>query len=81
VSTILAAMVAKARTAGGALFAVISLPLLLFLLKVAVTLTTLAIKGNEQPPVQKTLLLAALAGFAVVYVTASLLLFEFVWKE
>jgi heme exporter protein B len=81
VSTILAAMVAKARTAGGALYPVICLPMLLFMLKVAVTTTTLALKGAEQPPVSIPILLGSLGGFAVVYFTASLMLFEFVWKE
>ncbi len=86
VSTILAAMVAKARTAGGALFAVICLPILLFLLKVAVTVTTFAFKGESLPAVADVgrtqfALLAALAAFAIVFVTVSLMLFEFVWKE
>ncbi len=86
VSTMLAAMVAKARTAGGALFAVISLPVLLFLLKIAVDATTLAFQGTAQPVVAEAgrtqwALLAALAAFAVVFITASLMLFEYVWKE
>lgn len=86
VSTILAAMVAKARTASGALFAVICLPILLFLLKVAVTATTFAFQGASRPAVAdigrtQFALLAALAAFAVVFVTVSLMLFEYVWKE
>jgi heme exporter protein B len=86
VSTILAAMVAKARTAGGALFAVICLPILLFLLKAAVTATTFAFKSESLPAVADVgrtqfALLAALAAFAVVFVTVSLMLFEYVWKE
>jgi heme exporter protein B len=86
VSTILAAMVAQARTTGGALFAVISLPVLLPLLGIAVKVTTFALKGAGQLAVENVgrtqlSLLGALAAFVVIFVTASLLLFEYVWKE
>jgi heme exporter protein B len=77
-ATLIAAIVAKA-SAKGALFTVLSFPVLLPVLiagingtKIAVTSDTFLAAGSE---------VQVLFAFSVVIITASLLLFDFVWNE
>lgn len=76
-TTLIAAIIARA-SARGALFAVLSFPLLTPLLVVAIRATALTIEGVTWaaigPPLQ------ILAAYAVALFTASLLLFEVVWE-
>lgn len=76
VATIIAAIISRAN-AKGALFAVLSFPITLPILVSAIHGTTLSIQG-------KTFLncmseIQVLISFTIVIVTASILLFEFVW--
>ena len=76
-TTLIAAIIARA-SARGALFAVLSFPLLTPLLVVAIRATALTIEGVTWavigPPLQ------ILAAYAVALFTASLLLFDVVWE-
>lgn len=77
-STILAAIIAKANTKG-TLFPVLAFPVLLPLLLTAINATRLSTEGaffTEAIPEFQILL-----SFIVVMITASLLLFDFVWKD
>ena len=77
-TTLVAAIISKAAVKG-ALFAVLSFPILLLplMLLVIASDTVLAAEpgGSIQAPVQ------GLVAYTVVMVTASVLLFRFVWKE
>jgi heme exporter protein B len=77
-TTIVAAIIARAA-ARGALFAVLSFPLLIPLLLVLVAATQKCLSGEGlgfgQPELQ------FLLAYPVVTMTASFLLFRFVWKE
>jgi heme exporter protein B len=77
-TTLVAAIISKAAVKG-ALFAVLSFPILLLplMLLVMASDTVLAAEqgGSIQAPVQ------GLVAYTVVMVTASVLLFRFVWKE
>jgi heme exporter protein B len=78
-STLLAAMVAKTGTRG-ALFVVIALPVLLPLLVMAISGTTAALLG-ERHVEEAWRNLAGITAFTVATVTASLMLFPFVWED
>lgn len=77
-STILAAIVAKANTKG-TLYPVLSFPILLPLLISVISLTKLAVEGAEW---SKTIQdFQVLIAYLIIALTASLLLFDFIWKE
>jgi heme exporter protein B len=75
-STLLAALVAKTSNRGS-LFVVLAFPLLLPLLVCAINGTVGAFLGTRPAEVGSNLMV--LAAFLVATVTASLMLFEFVW--
>ena len=77
-TTIIAAMVSKAHIKG-ALFAVLSFPILLPLLIVCIDGTYLSIQGASFS--QGVSDLKVLISFSVVMLVLSLLLFDWVWKE
>jgi len=77
-TTIVAALIAKAA-ARGALFGGLAFPLLLPLLLAAVSGTRRALEGASCAAAGAELRL--LVSFAVVMITASILLFEYVWSE
>ena len=77
-TTIIAAIIAKANSKG-TLFPVLSFPILLPLLMAGISATRIAMEGQTWSDAWPDLQL--LASFIVVVVTASYLLFDFVWKE
>jgi heme exporter protein B len=77
-TTIIAAIVSKARVKG-ALFAVLSFPILLPLLVTAIHGTSLAIEGSKFS--QGWSELKVLLSYCVVIGVGSFLLFDFVWRE
>ena len=77
-TTIIAAIISKARTKG-ALFAVLSFPILLPLLITAIDGTKLSLEGQAFSAGWSDLRL--LISYVVVMFTASILLFDFVWSE
>jgi heme exporter protein B len=77
-TTIIAAIISRARVKG-ALFAVLSFPILLPLLIAAIDGTYLSLRGEGFPACWSDLRL--LVSYVVVMFTASLLLFDFVWSE
>jgi heme exporter protein B len=77
-TTILAAIVAKAGSKS-TLLPVLSLPVLLPLLVTAINATGTAMGGGTLSDVSQAL--QFLAAYTVVIVTASLLLFDFVWND
>lgn len=77
-TTIIAAIIAKANTKG-TLFPVLSFPILLPLLMAGISATKAAIEGNTWNEAWPDLQL--LVSYCAVVVTASYLLFDFVWKE
>jgi heme exporter protein B len=77
-TTIIAAIISRARVKG-ALFAVLSFPILLPLLVAAIDGTYLSLRGEGFSASWSDLRL--LISYAVVMFTASLLLFDFVWSE
>jgi heme exporter protein B len=77
-TTIIAAMVSKAHIKG-ALFAVLSFPILLPLLIVCIDGTYLSIQGKSFSEGASDL--KVLVSFSVVMLILSLLLFDLVWKE
>ncbi len=77
-TTIIAAIISKAR-AKGALFAVLSFPILLPLLITAIDGTRLSLEGKTFSAGWGDLRL--LISYVVVMFVASILLFEFVWSE
>ena len=76
VATIIAAIISRA-SAKGALFAVLSFPITLPILVSAIQGTTLALNGESTLSCMSEI--QVLFSFTVVIVTASILLFEFVW--
>lgn len=76
VATIIAAIISRA-SAKGALFAVLSFPISLPVLVSAIQGTALALKGESTFSCMNEI--QVLFSFTVVIVTASILLFEFVW--
>jgi heme exporter protein B len=77
-TTIIAAIVSRARVKG-ALFAVLSFPILLPLLVAAIDGTWLSLKGDTFSAGWNDLRL--LISYLVVMLAASILLFDFVWSE
>jgi len=77
-STLLAALVAK-TTNRGSLFVVLAFPILLPLLVCAINGSVAAFLGSRAAEVQANL--AVLAAYLVATVTASLMLFEYVWND
>ncbi len=77
-ATIIAAIVAKANVKG-ALFTILSFPPLLPLLITCIRGTRLALEGADMAAAAPELRL--LIAYSVVMVTASLMLFEFVWND
>ncbi len=76
--TLLASIIA--RTANqGPLFAVLSFPILVPLLLTVVDVTQNALLGTTWNPVRNELI--SLVGYSGVVITASVLLFDFVWKD
>jgi heme exporter protein B len=78
VSTIIAAIIALASSRG-ALFAVLAFPITLPILIPAINSTRLAYEGGVLMDGISDI--QALFSFTVVIFTASILLFEFVWKK
>lgn len=76
-TTIVGAIVAKAAVRG-ALFAVLSFPILLPLLILAIRATTVALEGSGWALATGNVKL--LAAYAVIMITASTVLFDFVWN-
>jgi heme exporter protein B len=77
-TTIVAAIIAKANTKG-TLFPVLSFPILLPLFMAGISATKIAIEDRTWDAVWPDLQL--LGSFIVVVVTASYLLFDYVWKD
>ncbi|HOL18094.1 MAG TPA: heme exporter protein CcmB [Bacillota bacterium] len=77
-TTILAAIVARAANQG-TLLPVLSFPVLLPLLITAINATRVAIEGGGVGDVSQGLLF--LVAYGVIIITASLLLFDFVWSD
>ena len=77
-TTIIAAIISRARVKG-ALFAVLSFPILLPLLIAAIDGTYLSLRGESFSTCWSDLRL--LVSYVVVMFTASLLMFDFVWSE
>ncbi len=77
-TTIIAAIIAKANTKG-ALFPVLSFPVLLPLLMAGISATRTAMEESDWSAAWPDLQL--LASYIVVVVTASYMLFDFVWKD
>lgn len=79
-TTLIAAIISKASVKG-ALFAVLSFPILLPLLIGVISGTAKALSTPEAGFSAASSELQLLISYAVVMITASLLLFEFVWEE
>jgi heme exporter protein B len=79
-TTLIAAIIARASVKG-ALFAVLSFPILLPLLIGVINGTTKAMTPKGGGWAAATSDLQLLVSYAVVMITASLLLFEYVWEE
>ncbi len=77
-TTLIAAIIARASVKG-ALFAVLSFPILLPVLIVLVAATDKVWAGSSLGEVSK--LLQFLLAYVVIMVTASLMLFKFVWED
>jgi heme exporter protein B len=77
-TTLVAAIIAKAAVKG-ALFAVLSFPILLLPLMMLVGASDKVLLGSEIATIAAPL--QGLVAYIVVMITASLLLFSFVWKE
>ena len=76
--TIVAALIAKASSRG-ALFSVLAFPILLPVLILGITITRMAFKDGQtdifMPEIQ------ALFAYCVIVITASMLLFEYIWND
>lgn len=76
--TIVAALIAKASSRG-ALFSVLAFPILLPVLILGITITRAAFKQSQtdlfMPEIQ------ALFAYCVIVITASILLFEYIWND
>jgi heme exporter protein B len=77
-STIIAAIIAKANTRG-TLYPVLSFPVLLPLLMTVIHATKLAMEGA--PFGEATGAFQLLVSYAIVVITASYLLFDYIWKD
>ncbi|MEX0895138.1 MAG: heme exporter protein CcmB [Balneolaceae bacterium] len=78
VTTLTSAMISRADRRG-AVFSVLSIPLLVPLLLILTRVTRIALVEGSDPSGLNDL--AALAGFAGVTITAGILLFDFIWEE
>jgi heme exporter protein B len=76
--TIIAAIIAKANSKG-ALFTVLAFPILLPVLISAISATRISLNENEFWAARSEL--QAIAAYTVVIITASVLLFDFIWNE
>ena len=77
-STIIAAIIAKAG-AKGTLYPVLSFPILLPLILTCVQLTLFSFDGTSFEEAQFEL--AIVVGYDVIMITASYMLFDFIWKD
>jgi heme exporter protein B len=77
-STIIAAIIAKAG-AKGTLYPVLSFPILLPLILTCVQLTLFSIDGTSFE--ESKFELAIVVGYDVIMLTASYMLFDFIWKD
>lgn len=77
-STIIAAIISKAGSKG-TLYPVLSFPILLPLILILLELTKFSIDGNSIS--DSVIELAVLMCYDVVIITASYLLFDFIWKD
>ncbi|MFH1893604.1 MAG: heme exporter protein CcmB [Candidatus Zixiibacteriota bacterium] len=77
-TTIIAAIVSKASVKG-ALFAVLSFPLLLPVLLSAMTATDIALQGGN--PADMWNYIKILIAYPIIVITLSYILFEYVWSE
>ncbi len=77
-TTLIAAIIARASVKG-ALFAVLSFPILLPVLIILVSATDKVWAGSSLAEISK--LLQFLLAYVVIMVTASLMLFKFVWED
>ena len=77
-TTIIAAIIARANTKG-TLFPVLSFPVLLPLLMAGISATKVALEDRTWSACQQDIQL--LISYIVVVITASFLLFDFVWKD
>ncbi len=77
-TTLISAIIARSRSRG-ALFPVLSFPIMLPLVLPGVELTLLALGGADMAQAQNNLQL--MVSYLVVLTTVSWLLFDFVWKE
>ncbi|HKJ30637.1 MAG TPA: heme exporter protein CcmB [Balneolales bacterium] len=78
ISTLLAAIVSQASRKG-AIFSVLSIPLLVPLDLLLVNTTKAALASGKVPGVWNDI--TALIGFAGVMLTASIMLFEYIWED
>ncbi|PSQ80809.1 MAG: heme ABC transporter permease CcmB [Bacteroidetes bacterium QS_8_68_15] len=78
-TTLLAALIARASAGGGALLTVLLFPLLAPLLASVVSASQKALAGASFTAAGEELL--TLVGFAGTAITASVLLFDYVWEE
>ncbi|MGK9368811.1 heme exporter protein CcmB [Melioribacter sp. Ez-97] len=77
-STIIAAIISKASSKG-TLYPVLSFPILLPLILILLELTKFAMDGNSVADSMTEILV--LVSYDVIMLTASYLLFDFIWKE
>ncbi|AFN74859.1 cytochrome c-type biogenesis protein CcmB [Melioribacter roseus P3M-2] len=77
-STIIAAIISKASSKG-TLYPVLSFPILLPLILILLELTKFAMDGNSVA--DSTTEILVLVSYDVIMLTASYLLFDFIWKE
>ncbi len=79
-TTLLAAVLARAA-GGGPMLAVLAFPILVPLLFSGVAITRIALSPAADPWGAATQDLLSLVGYAGVMITASVLLFEYVWRD
>ena len=77
-ATFIAAIISKASSKG-ALFSILSLPVLLPVLITGIHATKIILFGDQ--PVQVTEEIKILFAYAAIVTTASIMLFDFIWKE
>ena len=77
-STIIAAIISKANSKG-TLYPVLAFPILLPLILTLLELTRSAMDGN--PVADSAVEISVLVCYDVIMLTASYLLFDFIWKE
>jgi heme exporter protein B len=77
-TTITAAMVSRARIKG-ALFAVLSFPIMIPLVLIAISATSASISGNLEQNYWDSIKI--LIGYPVILTAVSTLLFDYVWRS